>query len=146
MISQSPPIQFLLPFSESTGAATTSESMRLLWTVFRWWFLSRQRLTFRWLFVSQQGLWALRNPRFNFEISFVDDFGDGSGLVFIEFFYLTRGWARWRIHASCNSPAQLAIYCPLWALPPSRFCSWWREPTSEPDAPKRVWQVGNQHS
>jgi hypothetical protein len=36
--------------------------------------------------VSQQGLWTLRNPRFNFEISFVDDFGDGSGLVFIEFF------------------------------------------------------------
>jgi len=46
----------------------------------------------------------------------------------------------------CNSPAQLAIYCPLWALPPSRFCSWWRESTSKPDAPKRVWQVSNQHS
>ena len=43
-----------------------------------------------------------------------------------------------RSDTNCNGPAQLAIYCPLWALPPSRFCSWWREPTSEPDAPKRV--------
>jgi len=25
---------------------------------------------------------------------------------------------------NCNSPAQHAVYCPLWALPPSRFYSW----------------------
>jgi hypothetical protein len=24
----------------------------------------------------------------------------------------------------CNSPTQLAMYCPLWALPSSRVCSW----------------------
>jgi hypothetical protein len=41
----------------------------------------------------------------------------------------------------CNNPAQLAIYCPLWALPLSRFCSWLHELTSEPDAPKHIWQV-----
>jgi hypothetical protein len=41
----------------------------------------------------------------------------------------------------CNSPAQHVVYCPLWALPPSRFCSWWRELTSEPDAPKHVQHV-----
>jgi hypothetical protein len=40
-----------------------------------------------------------------------------------------------------NSLAQLAIYYPFWALTPSRFCSWWREPTFDPDAPKHVWQV-----
>jgi hypothetical protein len=27
-----------------------------------------------------------------------------------------------------NSLTQLAIYCPFWALTPSRFCSWWHEP------------------
>jgi hypothetical protein len=30
----------------------------------------------------------------------------------------------WEQDWDCNSPAQPAIYCPLWALPPSRFCSW----------------------
>ena len=42
-----------------------------------------------------------------------------------------------------NSSAQPTIYCSLWALPPSWFCSWWCELNFEPEAPKRVWQVGN---
>jgi len=28
------------------------------------------------------------------------------------------------IDDNCNSSAQFAVYCPLWALLPSRFCSW----------------------
>jgi len=36
---------------------------------------------------------ALTNPRVTFGIGFVDDFGDGSGSVFINSFYITRGWA-----------------------------------------------------
>jgi len=27
-------------------------------------------------------------------------------------------------YGHCNSPAQPAVYCPLWTLPFSRFCSW----------------------
>jgi hypothetical protein len=27
-------------------------------------------------------------------------------------------------NSNSNSLAQLAIYCPLWALTPSQFCSW----------------------
>jgi hypothetical protein len=26
-------------------------------------------------------------------------------------------------NTKCNNPAQHAVYCPLWALLPSRFCS-----------------------
>jgi len=85
-ISKSPSTQFSLTFSKSTGAASTSESTRHLWKVFRWWFLSRQRTSFRWLFLSQQGQLVLTNPRVTFGISFVHDFGDGSGLVFINNF------------------------------------------------------------
>jgi len=33
--------------------------------------------------MSQHELWALTNPRVTFGIDFVDDFGDGGGLVFI---------------------------------------------------------------
>ena len=105
----SAPTQFSLTFSKSTGAASTSESTHHLWKVFRWLFLSQQRLTFRWLFVSQQGLWALTNPRVTFGISFVDDFEDGSGSIFIDFSYVNRGWACWRIHASPLEVVSLTI-------------------------------------
>jgi hypothetical protein len=67
MISQSPPTQFSLTFSNSTGVVSTSESTRHLWKVFRWWFLSRQRTSFRWLFLSHQELLVLINPRVSWE-------------------------------------------------------------------------------
>jgi hypothetical protein len=43
----------------------------------------------------------------------------------------------------CNSSAQHAIYCPLWILLPSWFCSWWREPTFATDTSKHVQHVNN---
>jgi len=109
MISQSAPTQFSLTFSESTGAASTSESTRLLWKVFRWWFLSWQRTSFHWLFLSQEGLLVVTNPRVTFGIGFVDDFRDGSGSVFFNSFYVNKGWGRWRIHASPFEVVSLTI-------------------------------------
>jgi hypothetical protein len=40
------------------------------------------------------GLLALKNPRVTFGIGFVNNFGDGSGSVFNDFFYVNKGWAR----------------------------------------------------
>jgi hypothetical protein len=86
MISESAPTLFLLNFSKSTGATSASEYTHHLCKVFRWWFLSRQRLSFHWLFLTQKGLWALTNPRVTFGICFGDDYGVGRGLVFIDCF------------------------------------------------------------
>jgi len=36
----------------------------------------------------------LTNPCVTFRIGFVHDFGDGRGSVFINSFYVNRGWAR----------------------------------------------------
>ena len=55
MISESAPTPFSLTFSKSKGAASASESTSHLCKVFRWWFLSLQRLSFRWLFLSHRG-------------------------------------------------------------------------------------------
>jgi len=140
MISQSAPTQFSLTFSESTGAASTSESTPYLSKVFRWWFLSRQRLNFRWLFVSQQGLWALTNPQVIFRISFVDDFRDCNGLVFINFFYVNRGWARWRIHASPLEVVSLMIS----QSPPTPFSLTFSESkgvASPSESTRLLWKV-----
>jgi hypothetical protein len=87
MISKLTPSQFSLTFSESTGAAGAHESMCHLWKVFRWWFLSRQRLSFCWLFISQQRLCSLRNPRVTCGSGFVDDFWGDNDSVFINYFW-----------------------------------------------------------
>jgi hypothetical protein len=52
MIFLSVSTPFSLTFSESKGASNSSESTRYLWKLFRWWFLSRQQLSFRGLFLS----------------------------------------------------------------------------------------------
>jgi len=65
LISESAPTPFLLLFSKSKGAASASESTCHLWKLFRWWFLSLQRLSFRWLFVSHRGFerwWIHASP------------------------------------------------------------------------------------
>ena len=85
-ISKTTGSQFSLTVSKSSPAGSADESMRHLWKVFRWWFLSRQRLSFCWLFLSQEGLWALTNPSVTFGIGFVDDFEDDSDSVFINSF------------------------------------------------------------
>jgi len=87
-------------FSESTGAASASESTRHLWKVFRWWFPSQLRLRFRWLFLSKQGLRALPNQSVTFGRFFGDDFPVGFDSVFVDFFWVKRGWQLFRIHAS----------------------------------------------
>jgi hypothetical protein len=53
MISESTASPFSLTICESTWAVCDDESMRQLWNQFRWWFLSRLRLSFPWLFLSQ---------------------------------------------------------------------------------------------
>jgi len=53
---QAAPTPFSLTFSESIRAGSSSESTRHLWKLFRWWFLSRQQLSFCWLFLSEEGL------------------------------------------------------------------------------------------
>jgi len=60
MISESAPTLFSLTKSESTGAMWADEFTCHLWRRFRWWFLSRQRLSFPWLFLSRQccGCWG----------------------------------------------------------------------------------------
>jgi len=102
MISESATTLFSLNISNSTGAASSSESTRHLWKLFRsfflvnkscgtskstrhlrkvfwWWFPSRHRLRFLWLFLSQQGLRALPNPRVTF------------GSCFVHFFVVNKG-------------------------------------------------------
>ena len=100
---------FSLTFYELIGVASISESTCHLWKVFKWWFLSWQRLNFRWLFVSQQRLLALTTPRVTFIINFVNNFRDGSGSVFSDFFFVNKGWAHWRIHASPLEVVSLTI-------------------------------------
>jgi hypothetical protein len=57
MIFQSAPTPFSLTFSESTWAASSFESTRHLWKVFRWWFSSRHLWkVFRWRFPSRHRL------------------------------------------------------------------------------------------
>jgi hypothetical protein len=97
---QSTPTPISLPFSESTRTVSASKSTRHLWKMFRWWFSSRHRLCFHWLFLSQQGLAALLNPAVTIKRSFSDDFWVDNILVFVDYFWVNRGWGRWRIHAS----------------------------------------------
>ena len=89
-----------LSFSESTGAASASKSMRHLWKVFRWWFPSRHRLCFRWLFRSQQGLRALLNPRVILGRCFGDDFPVATDSLFVDVFLANKGCELFLIHAS----------------------------------------------
>jgi hypothetical protein len=140
MISQSAPTPFSLTFSESTGAASAFELSRHLWKVFLWWFLSRQRLSWCWLVLIQQGLWVLTNPHVTFRISFVDYFGDVSGSVFIDFFKVNRGWARWGIHASPLEVVSLMIF----QLTPTQFSLTLSEPTgaaSISESTSHIWKV-----
>ena len=53
IVSESAATQFSLAISESTRTLCTDESTRKLWKQCRWWFLSRQLLSFRWWFPSQ---------------------------------------------------------------------------------------------
>jgi len=97
---QSASTSFSLNFSESTGDASESKSMRHLWKVFRWWFFCQHRLRFRWLFLSQKGLATLPNPRVTFESCFGDDFWVDNNLVFVDYFWVNMSCGRCRIHAS----------------------------------------------
>jgi len=94
---------------ESTEVVYATESTRHLWKQFHWWFLSRQRLSFRWLFLSQHGLFTLPNPHVTFESCFVDVFGVCKDSVFVDYFWVTRGFLRWRIHASLMEAVSLTI-------------------------------------
>jgi len=99
-ISQSALTLFSLTFSQSTGVMSASQSTHRLWKVFRWQFPSRHRLRFRWLFLSQHVLAAIPNPRVTFEKCFGDYLRVDSDVVFVDYFWVNRGWGRWRIHAS----------------------------------------------
>jgi hypothetical protein len=77
-----------------------AESKRHLYKLFRWRFLSLQRLSFCWLFLSQQGLCALMNPSITCCSGFVDDFLVGNDLIFIDYFSFNRGCMPWRINVS----------------------------------------------
>jgi len=100
MIFESVETQISSTISESTGASCADESMRQLWNLFRWWFLSTQRLSFPWQFMSQQGLCELTNPSVSSASSFGDDFWVEGDSVFLEYLWVNRGCVRWRIQAS----------------------------------------------
>jgi hypothetical protein len=83
--------------------------MRQLLKQFRWWFLSRQWLSFRWLFQSQKRLCALTSPCVSSGTSFGDEFWGGSDSVFLHYFWVNRGGVRWRIHASVLEAVSVTI-------------------------------------
>jgi hypothetical protein len=58
MVSESATTHLSLEISESKGTLCPNESTHQTWKHCRWWFLSRQLLSFRWCFPSQQGLCA----------------------------------------------------------------------------------------
>jgi hypothetical protein len=90
--------------SEARGAVCTIESMCHPCKHFRWWFLSRQRLSFRWWFLRPQGLISLSNPCITRESSFGDDF------------WGHRCWLRCRIHTSPVVAVSLMSYESLGAV------------------------------
>ena len=108
-ICESSATQFSLTISESTEALCSAESKHHLWMLFRWWFLSRQRLRFCWLFLIHQGLWALTNPHVTCGSGFVHDFWVGSDLVFVDYFWVNLGYVRLRIHTSLVEAVSLMI-------------------------------------
>jgi hypothetical protein len=109
IIFESAAPQFALTNSESTGVVAADKSTRHLRKRFRWWFSSRQWLSFRWLILSQQGLWPLMNPCVTCGSSFVDDFWVGTDLVFLDFLWVHRGCERWQNHASPLEGVSLMI-------------------------------------
>jgi len=72
-IHASPVEAVSLMISEATGSDCVVESMRHPSKQFRWWFLSRQRLSFCGWFLRAHGLIALWNPCVTHGRSFVDD-------------------------------------------------------------------------
>jgi hypothetical protein len=54
--------KFLLAISESIGTLCADESTRQLWKHCRWWFLSRQLLSFRWWFLINRDYVRRRIP------------------------------------------------------------------------------------
>jgi hypothetical protein len=133
MISESIAIQFSLNICEWTGVVSTEESIHQLWKKFRWWFMSRQRLSFPWLFLSQNGLCAVTNPCVITRNSFGDDFWVDNDLVFLDYLWVNKGcfgddfWVRsdsvfldylwvnkgcmgWRIQASTLQAVSVMIF------------------------------------
>jgi hypothetical protein len=108
MISKSMVTQFSLNIFEWTGAVCTSESKRQLYKQFRWWFLSRRRLSFPWIFLSENGLCALTNHSLSSASSFGDDFF-GMDSIFLDYFLVNKGCVRWRIHASALEAVSVMI-------------------------------------
>jgi hypothetical protein len=80
MISESTSTKFSLTISEWIGDMGADESARHLWKLFRW------------LFLSQQGLRALPNPRVAFSWCFGDDFHVSTDSVFVDHFFVNRGF------------------------------------------------------
>jgi hypothetical protein len=108
MISKSAPTQFSFTFSESTGAASVDESTRHLWKWFRWWFLSRQRLSFFYYFWIKRGYVPLQ-----IQASLVEDVSLKISKSAPTLFLLTISESTGAVRASEST-------CHLWKL----FRSW----------------------
>jgi hypothetical protein len=110
MVYESAATQLSVMFFESTGTVRADETRFWLGMQSRWWFLSRQWLSFHLRFQSQQGLCALPNPRVSLGSTVVYGFWVGSYTAFSDDFRVNRECVRSWIQASAGDVVSVMLY------------------------------------